>query len=529
MTDKNMGVQTIHPLYRKRSEQWRTVRDCVEGEDTIKAAGPRYLPMQSTASNTYSQEDMDRYNAYKVRAQWINYTSQTLAGIHGMIFRRMPTMQLPEEMKLNGYLDNIDHKGNSLYQFLADSVYDLMQTGFGGFLVDILGTDESMSVEQAEKAGIKPYISYYAAESIINWKKKIINGREQLCLVVLEEHVDCGKDEFSHDFEKQYRVLDLDESGQYRQRIFCVVENGAVREEAVRKTIYPTVNNKRLDYIPFVMLPFEEPQKPILYDIARVNIGHYQKSADYENGVHLTTIPTGYITGHTPETDKDGHIQDIYLGKDAFLQIPEPDAKCGNLVFSGEGLSHCEEALEKAEQQMIVLGSRIITPEKKTSETAQAAIIHRQGEDAKLATFARNVSEKITRTVQILCNWCEYEDKVSIVLNTDYETMEFDANAVNAMANIFSQGKLPLICLYYMLMHGEYLAPDMTYDDFVYLLDLESSELDAGEVYEAYKIFKESGKQIKTAHKPYEKPDEGGGSKVPMVKAPYDEGSNDKR
>ena len=42
-----MSITSLHPEYIKRANQWETVRDCIEGEDAIKAKGPRYLPMLS--------------------------------------------------------------------------------------------------------------------------------------------------------------------------------------------------------------------------------------------------------------------------------------------------------------------------------------------------------------------------------------------------------------------------------------------------------------------------------------------------
>ena len=155
--------------------------------------------------------------------------------------------------------------------------------------------------------------------------------------------------------------------------------------------------------------------------------------------------------------------------------------------------SHNETALNAAELQMVVLGSRIITPEKGISETAESANIHRAGENAKLASFANNVSDRITRVFNIICDLEGLKDKVSIQLCTDYETTGFDANTLNAMANIFSQGKMPLYVLYSMMMRGEFLNADMTYEDYVELLDLESSGMSPQEVYDSYKIFKQSG------------------------------------
>jgi hypothetical protein len=91
----------------------------------------------------------------------------------------------------------------------------------------------------------------------------------------------------------------------------------------------------------------------------------------------------------------------------------------------------------------------------------------------------------------------EDTEDVIVEINTDFSNLSFDANAVNSIANIFSQGKLPLRCLYYLLRSSHYLEPDMTYEDFVYLLDLESTSLSPTEVDTAYKKFKRTGQKIK--------------------------------
>ena len=93
-----------------------------------------------------------------------------------------------------------------------------------------------------------------------------------------------------------------------------------------------------------------------------------------------------------------------------------------------------------------------------------------------------------------LCGVTDEENRdTKVELSTDFSQIAFDANAVNSIANIFSQGKLPLRCLYYLLKSGGYLEPDMTYEDFVYLLDLEAAELAPMEVDEAYKLYKRNG------------------------------------
>lgn len=479
-----MAVETYHPLYLKRSRQWEILRDCIEGEDAIKQKGEMYLPRASGS-------DDNQYRAYKMRARWINYTSRTLDGLHGLIFRRNPITECSDELKSTGILNNIDRKGTNLYQFLSDSVYDAMITSFGGFMVDMPQADKNMNMYDAEQLGIRPYLRYYNAESIINWRYGIVNGVEKLVQVVLKEVKDIpSENEFAHNEKTSFRVLDI-HNGYYRQRVFDVSENGEVFVE-----IPVTVNNSRLTEIPFIMLPSTEPEKPMLLDLAYCNIGHYQKSADYENGVHLTTIPTGYVTGHKAIPDENGNPEAIHLGHDAFLQFEEPEAKVGTLVFSGVGLTHSENALLQSMSDMRTLGSRLVIPEKGITESADSAKIHRAGENAMLATFAKNVSSKITEAVRIIEKWLGLEPTAVVELCTDYDTMAFDPNQLNSLANLSEAGKMPLPYVFWNIRNGEFAPSDSSLEEYCTLLQMEESGMTPLEIMQEYRKMKQNNKVI---------------------------------
>lgn len=474
--------------YSKRAPQWRVMRDCVEGSDAVKAAGEAYLPK---APGRNPAEERRRYEAFKKRAVYVNFTGQALDIMHGMIFRRNPTVRGPDGFMESGRLSNIDGRGSSLYQFLSDSVRDLMCTGFGGCLLDMPPAPEGLSVEEAERYGIQPRLKYYKAEDIDFWSYRTFGGREALALVKLREAVPTALSEFDSGTEVRYRVLALREDGEYYQRVYTPVrdEKGEVtgwtsEEIAIR------VNGRPLCYIPFVTLPYGEPEQPMLYNLAVLNIAHYQATADYKNGVHISTLGTGWITGHEAKEDggKPDENEQITLGDDIFLMIPEADAKVGKIEFAGEGLVHAEKDIQSLEAQMAGLFIKDIAPDKKTSETAESAYVHRAGENARLATFARNVGVKMTQALQWYMEWCGFEGEVSVRLNYDYETMSLDPNIINSIANISGQGKFPLYSVFWILQQQELIEPDMTYDDFIFLIDMEQlSGLTNKEIYDAFK------------------------------------------
>jgi hypothetical protein len=84
-----MPVNSTHLDYDASATAWLRARDVAAGEDAVKAAGVRYLPRLD------SQTD-DEYAAYKARASFFNATARTADGFVGLIFRREPTVKLPD-------------------------------------------------------------------------------------------------------------------------------------------------------------------------------------------------------------------------------------------------------------------------------------------------------------------------------------------------------------------------------------------------------------------------------------------------
>ena len=478
-------VMNTYPEYSQLSERWSVCREVIEGEDVVKSKGEKYLPMAVLKNH---DEQVARYAAYKMRTPFIPFTYMAYQVQHAMVFRRTPTIMCSEDFKTSGKLDNVDGKGNSLYQFSSNSFDDLLKTGFGGILLDMPKAEPGMTKYDAEKKGIRPYLTYYPAERIINKIYDNSSGISRLKLVVLKEKVDVYKDEFILTAKDRYRVLAINDDNVYEQRIWTPVYDDKGEIKDIEMEVVPiSINGEQLNYIPFVLMPTDNAEKPPLYDLAMMNIHHYQIMADYYNGLHKVTMPTGYITGYTP-SDNEDEDDEITLGGDVFITEENSDAKFGMLSYAGEGMQHTKEGIDKIENLIAGIFMKSIAPDKKTSETAESAYVHRSGENARLATFARNVSEKLSQIVQWYAKWNGYDTPVEIHLNYDYETMALDPNIINSIANISGQGKFPLYCVFYILKQQELIDPDMNFDDYIFLIDQENlAGSSAQEIYEAFK------------------------------------------
>jgi hypothetical protein len=469
-----MAVNTECSEYLRNRHEWEIVRDAIAGEKAIKDKGSIYLPRPE------GLEDPD-WNCYLARPHWFGATGRTAHGLHGMIFAKDPTAtDIPEQLK--DILENIDLAGASLDQFAANLVWDLLPTNWGGVLVDYPPTSQVPDKATSEKQGNRAYAAYYSAESLINYRYETRNNSKVLTLVVLKEPYEkrIANDEFSTETKNKYRALSLDDDGNYMVNIYDDALASGLAAPA-EGPIYPKLGGKNLKFIPFFPLPGMHPEKSMLLDLAYENIGHYQKTADYENGLHYTGVPTPYATGCEQEKDGNGKPVPSRLGGSQFLFFPPEQAQVGFLEFQGVGIEQEKNAIENCEERMAILGARIISAEKKGVESAEAARIHRAGENSVLATFANNVSHGLTQVIRLIGQWqgIPGSEKASYQLNTDYDISILDPQLLTALSNARKNGDIPRSMLFYMLQQGEGMPPDMDLKAYEAELEEEQESKDA--------------------------------------------------
>lgn len=420
-----MPVDYQHPLYAGHEKRAQRVRDAVSGSDDIKKRGELYLPCPGGPINALSGEARAeaeaRYQAYITRAVWLGVTSRTHDGMLGAIFRKAPQAEIPTVIEY--MLEDADGSGMSLTQFSRLAVSKLLQNGRHGVLVDYPEAEDGLTREQTQ--GLRATLRSYDSQSIINWRRE----GELLTLLVLHERYEKDVDEFERSEEEQYRVLSL-EDGAYVQRVF---RDG--REES--RSEPRMANGQRWEMIPFQFMGAvnndETPDKPLLLDLADVNIAHYRNSADLEESSFLAGQPMFHIDiGETSTEEwKELNPNGVTVGSRRGVQT-----KGGSMaIIQAEPNNLPRTGMQDKEAQMLSIGARLIE-QRGQNETAEAVKARAGAENANLSTVADNVSDGLENALEWASMFMSSQSTESIEFRLNQSFYEMDADPQMVMARI---------------------------------------------------------------------------------------------
>ena len=482
-----MPVNSTHPEYDAALPAWTRARDVFAGEDAVKAGGEKYLPRLD------SQDD-DEYLAYKNRASFFNATARTADSLVGLIFRRDPVLKLPDTAlgvgkKLTEFCSDVDLLGTSFSAYSKKVVSEIITVGRAGTLVD--WADDSQ-----QRVGVVSY----SAEQIINWRMERLNGRLVLAVVVLKEvpaalvtdTIPSDTDVFVTLETEQLRVLRLvpGKSGEwfYQVEIWRQTQTASDKRKNRRQepewtlfeTRIPLRLGRPLSEIPFIFhgsrhsLPAVD--KPPLNDIIVVNLDHYRLNADYKHGLHFTALPTAWVSGF----DKTSSLR---IGSSSAWVSENIGANAGFLEFTGQGLTTFERAMDRAEQLMSALGTRMLNTPKRVGETAAAIELRNNGENSVLSAVSMSVSHSLTQVLRWIYWWNSADTKLDSIdetqvmtqLNTDFTLIGLTFHELTAIVSAWKAGAISQSTMFELFRQGEVLPAGRTNEEEALLLQTETA------------------------------------------------------
>lgn len=436
------NVTWKRPELKAREKQYRVVRDCVEGSIAVKTRRTLYLPAPNPGDK--SKANLERYNAYLTRAVFYNVTARTRRGFVGQIFARTPEIKVPTI--LTPMIADMNGLGINAVQQIKSTTGDVIEVGRAGLFSDFptLPEDKPATVADVLSGKVRPSITVYAAEQIINWDYVTVNGENFYTLIVLEEkRRERSNDGFSFTDAKQWRVLRLDAEGFFIHEVYR--DDKSAPTETYRPRWY---DGNRLDYIPFEFCGAEENtadvDPPPLFDLADLNLGHYRNSADYEELTYMVGQPTPVYTGLTQQwvddnfKDKDGNAT-IYLGSTSAVPLPQGGSAS---LLQAEANQLAEQAMERKERQMIALGAKLAetnTVQKTATQSAQ----ENAAESSQLETIADNVAVAYAQAMGTCLRFVAASDQgITLKLNTAFEVVQMDAASRAQLIKEWQQGAI---------------------------------------------------------------------------------------
>ncbi len=456
------GITDTSPGYQNRIMQWQKVRDCLEGEDRIKERGKLYLPKPR------GMKPVDFLN-YTQRAVFYGVADRTLRGLTGLVFRVDPVLELPGRFGASR-IEKASPEGFDLQQLIREALRENLSLGRYGLLVDMpLGETNE-----------EPFFATWKGEDIFHWEETVDSkGMRVLTRVVVREEPNTTEDTT----ETRLRDLFLNASGQYQVQRWIEVEpesTGRSRTRAARNdsmdflsgsfekdgaVITPMRSNKPLEKVPFFFInPFDmrpRTDKPPMLDLANINLAHYRNSADHETALHMIGSPTPYVFGIRNE-DKPTTVGPFQLWHGQAREV-----KVGMLEYNGTGVSSIERAMTKKEDQMAVLGARLIRPDGTDREnvTAETTRLEAREETSVLLAAAKTVEKAFQRAAEFAQEWTGVSGDVVVRLNRDFVETRLAPEELKQLVATWQAEAISDETLHANLQRGEIVAADRNLEE----------------------------------------------------------------
>jgi hypothetical protein len=415
MTTSNT-IDSTHPLYDNRVEQWMRCRDCWDGQDAIKRrnGGHKYLPptegqiLDGIYDGNSKSLGKSNYEAYLKRALFMGFYADAVQMALGLAWTKPPQFEGIDGTPIEYLLKKATNEGESLERLL----YRINESQLGisriGLLADL----------PAGETRALPYISTYTCESIINWDASFQGelAQETLNLVVLNESGPKRARTFDWDDVKQYRVLTLgpvdtnEPSGVYRQGVFTEISTGGTTGSPVFDEDFmfaPSYQGRTLQEIPFVFINSASttscPVDPPLLSLADLVISLYQIGADYHQELHASTQAT-LVTKGTPK--KAPGEEAIRIGAGSHLDLgPQVDADAWFLELSGKGLPELRNAVNDKKELCQQRAGEIVDQSSRGRESGNALEQRISVRTASLHAIVQSGADGLEKLLKIIARW----------------------------------------------------------------------------------------------------------------------------
>jgi hypothetical protein len=440
MTESD-DVKYTRPDYDQAAERWKLIDDCLNMDNL-----PDYLRKLDPHLPDSDKGKQQRNKDYQSAAQFYPLLSDALTNVTASAFKKEPERDIPSS--LNYMLENIDGRGVGLNQQARKSFFTGLSKSRGALYVGV-----------GEEGG-DARIYTAMPEQIINWRYDVVNGVNTLVLVVLQHKVLIEDGDFSQEYQDQYMVFR--NNGVVSSQLYTADKDGLIIEGEVMPIV--DGNGAQLDEIPVYFYGSlnndAEIDRILMYPQARLNMGHYQNSADFEAAAYYVGHPVFSVKEFVGESQiKEMGEVGAPIGPASILGVPVEMNQASETTMHRTAMQDKEKAISEALAAMVGVASAKTATQVET-ENEQSTNI--------LMMIAKNVSDAYRKALRMALRLNKQSDfEVVYQINTDFIRPAPDSQLLRELREgVIQRAYLPEM-LYGYLRRVGMISDEIALDDFV--------------------------------------------------------------
>ena len=196
-----------------------------------------------------------------------------------------------------------------------------------------------------------------------------------------------------------------------------------------------------------------------LYDIAELNLKHYQIQSDLDDILHISSVPLLAVFGY-PNADE------ITTGPNEALSLP-PESRMEYVSPSGDSYDSQFTRLKDISEQINTLSLSAVLGQKLVGESAEAKRIDRSQNDSTMMVIAQQMQDLIDNCLKFHSEYLNEPNAGSSFVNRDFVTARLEPQEIQSLLQLFTAGTISQETLLTQLSSGEILGDDFDVEEEV--------------------------------------------------------------
>jgi hypothetical protein len=466
-------VSYVRPELRAMEGELQRSRDCynllrnADREDVSS----QYLPQEMG-------EPPEAYEARLGRSVFVSTYRDAIRAYCGLL-TNFQISEPPATLEQN--LGNVDRNGSSVEKFLNDFDNLVFRDGAAAVLVDMpppnipdvpeLAVDEDgvpitvapelpASFREEIEQGRTPYLLLLERSNVINWRSRIIGGKEEIDWVVIRAIEEDASEDGDFGVELVPVYLHVQRGSWDKYRLERKSAGGSVAwEQVLIGSGVTTTDEVPIVWYSATSTRFGSGELP-LAALADLSIQHFQLRSDLVELLHKVSMPVPVRKG--APLDANGNPPPLVIGPNTAVDLPadpgsgfdfaEPSG--GSLQQHREEIAHVELLQDRASLQFLSSG---------VVKTATEAVLQGGQVTAQIKTMIENKESVFGKILAFWSKFTAEELANDSGLEIDDELIQrpLDAQEQKALLELFGQDAIDHKTLLEELKRGHALSQNL--------------------------------------------------------------------